>query len=310
MLARRGCAPRFTRYPIANVNTNGRKGILGIIAATLLLILVSVADYLSGPTLSFALFYFLVVALVAWVTQNLPIAVAMALVCGLTWLLAEWSTLGAPAPQVLLWNAGTRLVTLITIGILISRLRRALEQEQGYSRTDFLTGVLNARAFAAIVAAEITRARRFAHPLTLAYVDVDDFKAINDRFGHAGGDRVLRIIAQTLQSSIRETDRVARIGGDEFVLLLPETNRGAAEAALEKVREDVGEVMVRNAWPITLSIGAAACEVPPEDADQLIRAADAAMYETKAMGKNRVRVVDAPLLRTKIDTGRSVSVHL
>jgi diguanylate cyclase (GGDEF)-like protein len=291
------------------LSTVDRKSILGIVSAGILLALVSAADYMSGPSISFALFYLLIVAWVAWITQNLRVALATAIICALVWLIAEWFTLGAPDASILLWNAATRLITLLTIGIVISRLMRALDAEQALARTDFLTGALNARAFYELAEAETARALRFDHPLTLVYLDLDDFKAVNDRFGHAGGDRVLRAAAAALQASLRETDRVARVGGDEFALLLPETDGKAAEAAMSNVRTAVAGALGAHGWPVTFSIGIAAYETPPRDIDVLIKAADEAMYRAKAAGKNRIYVADATLLCTKIDTDRAVSVH-
>lgn len=287
---------------------NTRRPLLGIVSAVILLALVSAADFLSGPNISFALFYLLIVASVAWITQDLRTALATAVFCALVWLTAESFTLGANMP-ILLWNAATRLVSLLTIGFVIARLMQALDAEQRLARTDFLTGTLNARAFYELTEAEVARSLRFKHPLALVYVDLDDFKVVNDRLGHAAGDSVLRAVATTLKSTLRETDRVARIGGDEFVLLLPETDAEAAGKAMQKVSAAVTRAMEERGWPVTFSIGIAAYESPPRDVDALIRVADKAMYDAKAAGKNCICVADATLLCTKIDTGREVSVH-
>ena len=267
---------------------------LTALAGGVLLLLVSAADYLSGPDITFSLFYLLIVAFVAWTARNLRFATAAAIVCAVVWLVAEWYTSGAPRATILLWNAVSRLAILVTIGMLIARLRRAHDAEKTLARRDFLTGALNARALAELMRIEVTRARRFRRPLALAYVDLDDFKGVNDRFGHGQGDHVLREVANVLKANVRETDTVARPGGDEFVVLLPETTGRDAETVVGKLQQALTATMQGRDWPVTFSIGVAAYAVPPADVDQLMNAADAVMYQAKADGKNRVRFHSDP----------------
>jgi diguanylate cyclase (GGDEF)-like protein len=156
------------------------------------------------------------------------------------------------------------------------------------ARTDDLTGVRNARSFNELADAELRRARRFGHSLTIAYVDLDDFKTVNDSLGHRAGDAVLRAAAQAMSRSLRAVDVVARLGGDEFGVLLPETNAGVAEPVIQKVHQAITESTAATGCPVTASIGAITYRQLPRSVDDLIRSADARMYDMKRKGKNRV----------------------
>ncbi len=137
---------------------------------------------------------------------------------------------------VLFWNASTRLGFFIVVTVLLALLRRALDQARALSRMDGLTGVTNSRAFRDLATTEIVRARRYGRPFTVAYIDLDHFKTVNDRFGHSSGDTLLRTVAGIMRDAVRASDIVARMGGDEFALLFPETDSDAARAGIEKLR--------------------------------------------------------------------------
>jgi diguanylate cyclase (GGDEF)-like protein len=133
-------------------------------------------------------------------------------------------------------------------------------------------------------------AARYGHPLVLAYIDIDNFKAVNDSRGHAEGDRILRSVAATLTESVRSTDLVGRLGGDEFALLLPETAEAGAEAVLAKVRAHLEGAAAGGSWPIGFSIGAAAFAVSPPDLEAAIGLADSLMLSVKREGKGETLV--------------------
>jgi diguanylate cyclase (GGDEF)-like protein len=138
------------------------------------------------------------------------------------------------------------------------------------------------------VALEAERARRASRPLTLAYFDLDNFKQLNDQFGHAVGDEALRCFVQTLQVHLRIADLLARLGGDEFALLLPETGAEGAVALLSRLQEHLAREMERKGWPVTLSVGAVTFQRPLEDVDLMIQRVDALMYAAKRKGKGRI----------------------
>jgi diguanylate cyclase (GGDEF)-like protein len=120
-------------------------------------------------------------------------------------------------------------------------------------------------------------------------MDVDNFKLVNDLFGHRIGDEVLRCIVSELKSQLRSTDTIARLGGDEFVLLLPSTRQAEARLVVCKVYANLLEKMRQRNWPVTFSMGAVTCEFSPYSAEQLINIADEVMYEVKNSTKNDIR---------------------
>ncbi len=170
------------------------------------------------------------------------------------------------------------------------QLHSALQAEKELARLDPLTMVANRRSFFETTEAECGRADRFGHPLTMAYIDVDNLKQVNDAHGHDVGDAVLREVADTLRTSIRAVDAVARLGGDEFALLLPNTGAMAAEGVLSKLQHALLETMRRQNWPVTFSIGAAVFVPPLDSCNRMLNITDAIMYSVKTQGKNAIRI--------------------
>lgn len=168
-------------------------------------------------------------------------------------------------------------------------LKAALEREQCMARTDSLTGAANSRYFYDLLEREIARNRRYKHPFTVSYIDLDNFKQVNDLFGHSEGDAVLRSMIECIQQHIRKCDVIGRMGGDEFALLFPETDSAVAKSVLSKVQKTLLEDMKVNGWPVTFSIGTLTCRGGAETPDEVIRVADALMYEVKHNGKNAIK---------------------
>jgi diguanylate cyclase (GGDEF)-like protein len=170
------------------------------------------------------------------------------------------------------------------------QLREALEVEKELARIDPLTTLANRRAFFEATEAEAARAGRFGQTVTLAYLDVDNLKHMNDNYGHSVGDSVLKYVARTLRACVRATDFPARLGGDEFALLLPNTDFPAAQAVLNKLRQKLLETVEHEGWPVTFSIGAAVFGTPVPPCSQMLTIADGIMYSVKSRGKNAVLV--------------------
>lgn len=175
-----------------------------------------------------------------------------------------------------------------TMSFALSGLKKALDEEKKLSRMDSLTGLANPRYFAELAAREIDRCRRYGHPLTLIYLDCDQFKEINDLFGHQAGDRVLSCLASAMRKNTRSTDMLARMGGDEFAILMPETGERAAPRAFRRLRGKLQEALQQGGWPITLCIGAAIFLDPPESVESMVKSADCLMFQAKKKGKNRI----------------------
>jgi diguanylate cyclase (GGDEF)-like protein len=174
------------------------------------------------------------------------------------------------------------MAVFLAFGYVLGRQADALVD---LSRTDPLTGLRNQRAFDERLAEEVARARRYGGPLSLVIADVDGLKAVNDRGGHHAGNLALRAVADAMRKDARQTDMAARIGGDEFALLAPNTVAGEAVALGERIRSLVAE---QDAIPVTISVGVATLGGEQPDAAALLQAADAALYEAKHRGRNQV----------------------
>lgn len=180
------------------------------------------------------------------------------------------------------------LLVFLWVVKLASRLRRAHDLERAHARTDFLTGIANRAAFFEALAREIERDRRHHHPFTLIFLDCDNFKAVNDQLGHAIGDGLLRVVAETLVSAVRKTDLVARLGGDEFIALMPETDVEQCGELVKQLSGRLDDAMRSNKWPVSFSIGVAVFPHAPDSADQAIEFVDSLMYQAKNAGKHRI----------------------
>jgi len=190
---------------------------------------------------------------------------------------------------ILLWNSGMRLASLILVGLLVVRIRRSLLLEQSMARTDSLTEILNRRAFEEVVIKELDRMERSGVPVVLVTFDLDDFKAVNDAHGHGTGDRVLKEVGQVLRDSLRQHDVPARMGGDEFAVLLPMTNAGQAYDLMLRVKTSLEAAMKTKHWPVGFSFGAVEAKAGDQFATLLDRA-DLLMYRVKHDGKNGILV--------------------
>ena len=246
-------------------------------------------DYITGRDLSVAVFYLPGVFIAAWFGGTLG-GLAVAGCAAVVWLLAELSGGSVDlGPLVPLWNA-LGLLGLFVAGVAgVARLKGALRREQALSREDPTTGVANARAFMEEAEREVERSRRSGRPFSLVFADCDDFKAVNDTHGHTAGNAVLRSVAQRIRAAVREVDLVARMGGDEFAVLMPETGEEGARAAVERIRAALTERTVAGGVSITLSLGLATFAGGWPSVEEALRAADRLMYIAKSAGKDAFR---------------------
>lgn len=258
-----------------------------------LLGLVAFLDFITGPELSLSLFYLFPIGLIAWAVSARTGLIA-AVLSDLVWIVVD--ILSGSRPDnwfVYGWNACIRFSFFVT-PVLIIRLMRAMERERMFARTDFLTGVLNTRFFHELAQMEINRSVRYERPFTIVFIDVDNFKTINDTFGHTMGDTVLRTIALTIQQHLRKTDSIARVGGDEFVALLPETDENTAPIVINNMQSALLHEMQNNGWPVTFSMGALTLAGMQITVDELLGQADELMYQVKNSGKNNIEYATYP----------------
>ncbi len=262
---------------------------LWFVFGLILLVLVGAVDYMSGTTLSFSVFYLVPIILLSWFVGRWAGIVAVVLSV-LDWYAGPiLSGEIASETPIERWHVVLELILFLVAILLTTRLKRTLEQERRYARTDYRTGALNSRAFQEFAEREMARAGRNRKPFTIAYIDLDDFKSVNDRHGHAAGDAILQSVSNIMMNNIRGSDVFARIGGDEFALLLPECGADYAPKVMERLRSKFKKELGGGPFPVTLSAGAVTFVEPPGSYDAMLEIVDTLMYAVKRSGKDAFR---------------------
>jgi len=267
--------------------------------------LVALLDYRAGPEIGMTVFYLPPIAAATWyLGRSVGVVVAFlstAIATVVAWI-TQPSTLSGQ--RLLLWNSAVQLLFFLLAVTVASIMAGQTLRLRTLAREDALTGIPNRRAFFGALARAVEWGRRHGTPWVLGYVDVDDFKRINDTLGHGVGDAVLRTVARTMHDGIRRVDVVARLGGDEFALLLPETDADRAEVVVNKLLVSLRQAMAREGWEVTFSIGVITFLKAPHSVDAAVAATDECMYGVKARGKaaaayqtwpDRYRLVPAQL---------------
>jgi len=264
-----------------------KKVTVGIAFVSILLI--AALDYITGNDIELSILFLFPVIIVALSASRMLTFITM-VASALLWFIVYEATRGWAFPWgIIAWNTLVRLGFFWVIVRLIYALRNRIEREKKLSRTDFLTGVSNSRHFSELLAAELKRLERDGRAFTLAYLDIDNFKDVNDRSGHTAGDALLRLAADTLKNSFRQIDVVGRLGGDEFAILLPLTGQEQARFALERARDALLDAVRKQYDKVTFSIGAVTFLSAAASSDEAIAQVDGAMYEVKRSGKNSIR---------------------
>lgn len=257
--------------------------VLAMIAA------IGLLDHVTGIELRLYPLYVAPVALASWrfglrigfVTSTLALAV---------W--AGSNILAGTKTPAWAWvfNSIAHLTAFSVVVILVASLQRSRKVERRLARTDPLTGLLNTRAFYEVASAELGRQQRYPRPMTLAFVDLDNFKAVNDLHGHKIGDVALVEVAKAMRAATRTTDILSRLGGDEFGLLMPETDLEGARQLLQRLSAGLAQAMASRSWPVSCSVGAVTFDTPPDSVEAIVTAADHLMYRVKASGKSAVHI--------------------
>jgi len=248
-----------------------------------------IIDYVTGYEFSFSIFYLIPLIFVTWFV-GLSSAVVISVICAVVWSVADVASGRTYVyPILIFWNGFMRLGFFLITVYILEGFKKAFERQKELARIDYITGVANARYFYERTSAEINRSERYKHSISLAYMDIDNFKQINDKFGHSVGDTLLETVAGTIKKNIRISDMVARMGGDEFVVYLAETNDTQAKIAIGKIKERLIDAMNMKNWPVTFSIGVVTCNAPGCSVDSIVKAADMLMYTVKNSGKNMVK---------------------
>ena len=259
---------------------------LGLAASGALMLAIYFANEATPPAVKLGLLYLVPVLVVTWY-EGIAMGVVFTIV-------AMALRMAIELEQQTNISVGTSLLNQLSFavvaGIAMLAYRRLRSSQQDLARLatqDQLTGVLNARAFADRLTQELERNRRYPRPLSLLYLDLDNFKVINDSHGHQTGDAVLRLVADAMRTSVRVADIVGRLGGDEFAVLMPETDAQLADAAAKRLAASLRTVF-KGTPSVTASIGVVSCSVTDANTDDLLRRADQAMYDAKRLGKDRV----------------------
>jgi diguanylate cyclase (GGDEF)-like protein len=261
-----------------------------VVAVSLLVVGVNfLASYFARDDLRFSFFYMVPIALSAWFVGRLA-GILFSLLCAGAWVVEAGLEKHLPSQEwpVGFWNAVLLLGFYLALSTILSALREALQRETSAARLDPLTRIANRRSFFELAEAEIRRVARYGGQFTVAYMDLDNFKVVNDRDGHETGDRVLVLAAEAMRGSLRASDVVARLGGDEFIVLLPQTGAVEADAVFRKLEGRLAAVMRQGDWPVTVSVGAATFEKPPRSVEEMVGLVDELMYAAKMSGKNRL----------------------
>jgi diguanylate cyclase (GGDEF)-like protein len=246
--------------------------------ASLLVVVVVSVDVLTGPEISFSIFYVAPVSLVAERLGRLA-GLTAAVVAATAWYLVDLSDNEYSKAVIPVWNGLVRLGFFALIATMTVMLRDVMSEQAEQARVDALTNLLNRRGFAERGAIEVSRARRTGEPLTIAYLDLDGFKHLNDVAGHAAGDDVLRSVGAAARSRLRDTDVAGRLGGDEFAFLLPETSAEEARVVVETLHAE----LAAGADPrVGFSFGVVTFDSAPADIEAALGVADDLMYQAKS----------------------------
>ena len=267
---------------------NQRSKAFTIITGLLLVIILGFVDYLTKD-ISFLVFDLIPVFFVTWFAGRSS-GFLLCFASTISWIIVDMFERGSFSFLLVhYWNTAVKFGYFALVAYFISNFKKSLEREKELARIDHLTGILNGRVFLEVARIEKERSLRYKHPLTLAYMDIDEFKNINDTFGHSIGDSLLRLVAETIKNNIRTMDVVARLGGDEFVILLPETGSESAKIVFPRIKEVLSLVMHKNGWPVKFSFGVVTFVDFSGSVDEMLKKADNLIYSAKNSGRDTIK---------------------
>lgn len=291
LLSRNAVELEAMRWSTSERGPHRWRRVAHMVAIALLLVSVAWLDLLSGPQVHLFVFYLMPILLVTSAFGQAS-GIAMSVICvACNLLIARQLNPAFGFPEVV--TAAARLVMSVLVVIGWGRLwamGRALAE---LSMTDPLTGLQNRRAGVLRGEAELARMRRSGECLSLMYVDLDNFKSVNDSHGHKGGDRVLRATAQALCEFLRRSDLAVRIGGDEFAVILPATDSAGGRRIGEEARRRLGLLYINEGVAVTASVGVATFHQAPGSFEEVLHFSDQLMYQMKRSGKDGVLQQDA-----------------
>ena len=255
----------------------------------LLLLLIGGIDAIISADVSLSIFYLIPISFTTWYAGEAA-GIWISIASSIAWFIAN-EVIGQSThehPGIPYWNAAVRFGFYLVTTYLLSELRTSREREKKLARTDSVTGIANRKLFDELSNLEIQRSFRYGHPITLVFIDIDNFKLVNNKLGKKIGDKLLQEVAQTIYGNIRSTDIIARLGGDEFALLLPGTGYEPSQIVVERVQKQLVETVEYHQWPVSFSVGVITFMTAPKSVEEMIEKADFLMYTVKTSGKNRM----------------------
>jgi len=267
-----------------------KKNVIINFVAYIIIIIIGLINYFLGSEISFSIFYISSIYLVIWNSNNITNGYIISFFCAIVWLTVDLIS-GHKYSHFFIpyWNALIRLGFFIIFLYLLYYFKKYYKKVLQLVKIDFLTDIYNIRAFYKFADIERNRAIRNKYYLTLCLIDLDNFKSVNDDFGHQAGNELLKKIANLIKSNLRITDIVARLGGDEFIVLLPQTELEHSIGIINKINNIVIDKIKTNKLSITMSIGIANFIKIPSSVDKMIQKADNLMYLAKNNGKNTIK---------------------
>jgi len=263
-----------------------------VFMSLLITAVLGVIDYLSGREISFSIFYIFPIVMSTWYAGERA-GLCVAVISSVVWAAADvLSGYEYSSTYVHIWNSLVRLFYFVLSVLLALEIRKRLDLEEMLADTDGLTGLKNRRAFFEQVDLERPRSARYNKTFTILYIDLDNFKCINDNYGHETGDELLIRVSTVIKANIRGMDTASRLGGDEFACLFPETDYADAESVIKKLLRVLRDEMKGMGWPVTFSLGAATFQRPAGTTSEIISYVDELMYRIKREGKDNYILVD------------------
>ncbi len=260
--------------------------ILKIAICYVTILLIGYIDYKLGFEISFSLFYLVPVGYIAYTVSKVH-GLIIAIFASFVWGYANYiSGFNYSHFMIPYWNTLVRLIFFISASLLFSLLKSHLIAEKILAGNDHLTGIANSRSFFNYADRMLLHAKKYKYNLTIIYIDLDNFKQVNDTQGHLVGDLLLKNVANVIKQSIRQTDLAARIGGDEFAVIIPGIDEQRSEEITSILQKSLLAKMKEHSWPVTFSIGLAIFIDFHLSLEEMIKEADQLMYVVKKGSKN------------------------
>jgi diguanylate cyclase (GGDEF)-like protein len=274
--------------PNINLKTKNLNKYFVSFICVLMVLILGMIDYITGYEISFSIFYLIPISIAVLLT-NFQFAIIISILSAISWYFADVHGGHAyPNTMIPIWNTIMRFSYFILHSFFFSQFVKLYKKTKLNSLTDSLTHVINAQFFYELFEQELKRAERTRHAFTLVYLDLDNFKLMNDTYGHPAGDSLLKKFPRLIKKNIRPYDILARMGGDEFAMLFPESDYKVAAQIINRIKGNFDKEMIKNNWPVTMSIGAITFKKFNITIKDMIKQVDDLMYRVKRKGKNNI----------------------